>query len=34
VPPTTATWTPQHPRRHWWRSNLPPIPQIPPIPHF
>ncbi len=30
-PSPTATWTPQHPRRHWWRSNLPPI---PPIPHF
>ena len=29
--PPSATWTPQHPRRHWWRSNLPPI---PPIPHF
>jgi hypothetical protein len=32
VPPQdTATWTPQHPRRHWWRSNLPPL---PPAPHF
>jgi cytoskeletal protein RodZ len=30
VPPS-ATWTQQHPRHHWWRSNLPPI---PPIPHF
>ncbi len=29
--PPSATWTPQHPRRHWWRSNLPPV---PPIPHF
>jgi cytoskeletal protein RodZ len=29
--PPSATWTPQHPRHHWWRSNLPPI---PPIPHF
>jgi cytoskeletal protein RodZ len=27
APPPSATWT-QHPRRHWWRSNL------PPIPHF
>ena len=35
VPPQdTATWTPEHPRHHWWRSNLPPIPPIPPIPHF
>jgi hypothetical protein len=31
APPPSDTWTPQHPRRHWWRSNLPPI---PPIPHF
>jgi cytoskeletal protein RodZ len=32
VPPQdTATWTPQHPRHHWWRSNLPPL---PPIPQF
>jgi cytoskeletal protein RodZ len=31
APPPSATWTPQHPRRHWWRSNLPPV---PPIPHF
>ncbi|HEX3733220.1 MAG TPA: hypothetical protein VHU91_09905 [Mycobacteriales bacterium] len=31
VPPPSATWTPQHPRRHWWRSNLPPV---PPVPHF
>jgi hypothetical protein len=31
APPPTATWTPQHPRRHWLRSNLPPI---PPVPHF
>jgi hypothetical protein len=30
-PSPTATWTPQHPRHHWWRSNLP---LIPPIPHF
>ncbi|WP_428342661.1 hypothetical protein [Mycobacterium sp.] len=30
VPPSD-TWTSQHPRRHWRRSNLPPI---PPIPHF
>jgi cytoskeletal protein RodZ len=30
-PVPTSTWTPQHPRRHWWRSNLPPL---PPIPHF
>jgi cytoskeletal protein RodZ len=30
VPPS-ASWTPQHPRRHWWRSNLP---SIPPVPHF
>ena len=30
-PVPTATWTPQHPRHHWWRSNLPPL---PPIPHF
>ncbi len=29
--PSSATWTPQHPRRHWWRSNLPPV---PPMPHF
>jgi cytoskeletal protein RodZ len=29
--PPSASWTPQHPRRHWWRSNVPPI---PPIPHF
>jgi cytoskeletal protein RodZ len=31
APPPSATWTPQHPRRHWWRSNLPPV---PPVPHF
>jgi cytoskeletal protein RodZ len=31
APPPSATRTPQHPRRHWWRSNLPPI---PPVPHF
>jgi cytoskeletal protein RodZ len=32
VPPQdTATWTPQQPRRHRWRSNLPPL---PPMPHF
>jgi cytoskeletal protein RodZ len=30
-PVPSATWTPQHPRRHWWRSNLPPV---PPVPHF
>jgi hypothetical protein len=30
-PVPTATWTPQPPRRHWWHSNLPPI---PPMPHF
>lgn len=30
-PAPTETWTPQPSRRHWWRSNLPPI---PPIPHF
>lgn len=30
-PPTTAPWTQQHPHRHWWLSNLPPL---PPIPHF
>jgi hypothetical protein len=30
-PPTTAPWTQQHPRRHWWRSNIPPL---PPLPHF
>ncbi|WP_343575838.1 hypothetical protein [Mycobacterium sp.] len=33
-PVPTATWTPQHPRRHWWSSNLPPIPPIPPIPEI
>jgi cytoskeletal protein RodZ len=33
-PSPTATWTPQHPHRHRWLTNLPPIPQIPPIPHF
>ena len=31
APQDTATWTPQQPRRHRWRSNLPPL---PPIPHF
>lgn len=30
-PEPSATWTQRHPRHHWWRSNLPPI---PPIPHF
>jgi hypothetical protein len=30
--PTTPPWTQQqHPHRHWWRNNLPPIPAIP---HF
>jgi cytoskeletal protein RodZ len=29
--PTSTPWTPQHPHRHWLRSNLPPL---PPIPHF
>lgn len=33
-PVPTTTWTPQPPRRHWWRSNLPAIPPIPPVPHF
>ncbi|OBK36691.1 hypothetical protein A5658_05865 [Mycobacterium sp. 1245111.1] len=33
-PVPTTSWTPQHPRRHWWRSNMPPIPPIPPVPHF
>jgi cytoskeletal protein RodZ len=33
-PVPTSTWTPQHPRRHWWRSNLHPVPPVPPIPHF
>lgn len=28
---TSTPWTPQHPHRHWLRSNLPPL---PPIPHF
>jgi hypothetical protein len=32
VPPQdTATWTPQQPPRHRWRSNLPPV---PPMPHM
>ena len=30
--PTTPQWTQQHPHRHWWRSNLPPIPAIPHLP--
>jgi cytoskeletal protein RodZ len=30
-PVPTTTWTPQPTRRHWWRSNLPPL---PPVPHF
>jgi cytoskeletal protein RodZ len=31
---STPAWTPQHPRRHHWHGNLPPIPPIPAIPHF
>jgi hypothetical protein len=31
---TTQTWMQQHPHRHWWRSNLPPLPAIPHFPDF